>query len=279
MRIGTWSAVLLLGLPVACLLAFFVIPFVMLALASVKTGTGLWTTGNYIKVAADPYYWDVLWLSFRISLWVTLVVLVIGYPLAYTMTYLVENRILRRIIYIIVVTPLFTSSIVRAFAWMVLLGREGFVNETLARLDLIDKPLQLIFNQTGIIIGLSYILVPFMVLTVASVLQNIEYSLLDAARDLGASPPVAFLKVTFPLSLPGVVAGSLIVFTLSVSSYVTPNILSGGKVTVMSMLIYQQYASVLNYHFGATLAVVLLCATLLLVAGYLVVMERRVRSA
>src|SRR5690606_23151362 len=116
-------------------------------------------------------------------------------------------------------------------------------------------------------------------LTVASVLQNIQPSLLEAARDLGASPFTAFLKVTLPLSLPGVIAGSLIVFTLSVSSYVTPSILSGGKKIVMSMLIYQQYASSMNFHFGGALAVVLLVATLSLIGVYLVLMERQVRSA
>jgi putative spermidine/putrescine transport system permease protein len=117
------------------------------------------------------------------------------------------------------------------------------------------------------------------VLTVASVLQNIDRSLVDAARDLGASPFITFLKVTFPLSLPGVVAGSLIVFTLGVSAYVTPSILSGGREVVMSMLIFQQYASVLNFNFGATLAVGLLVTTLILVTGYLFAVERGTRTA
>jgi putative spermidine/putrescine transport system permease protein len=160
----------------------------------------------------------------------------------------------------------------------VLLGRRGFVNETLVWLNLVEKPLQLLYNEFGIVIGLTYIMVPFMVLTVASVLQNLEAALLDAARDLGATPLVAFLKVTLPLSLPGVVAGSLIVFTLSVSAYVTPSILSGGKRTVMSMLIYQQYNTVFDFHFGGALAVVLLGSTLILIAGYLAIIERYGRT-
>ena len=128
-------------------------------------------------------------------------------------------------------------------------------------------------------VGLSYIMTPFMVLTVASVLQNIDRSLEEAARDLGAGRLVTFLKVTLPLSLPGIIAGSLIVFTLSVSAYVTPSILSGGKTVVMSMLIFQQYATVFDFNFGATLAVALLLATILLVVGYLFLVERGPRTA
>ncbi|MFO0997858.1 MAG: ABC transporter permease [Alphaproteobacteria bacterium] len=279
MRIGTWSAALLLGIPVAYLVVFFLVPFGTVILTSVKSAEGGVSVAQYARVLSDEYYWGALGLTFKVALWTTLVVLAIGYPLAYTMTYNIRKPGWRRLIYMIVVTPLFTSSIVRAFGWLVLLGRKGFVNETLASLDLVEKPVQFLFNELGIVIGMTYIMVPFMVLTVASVLQNIEPSLLEAARDLGARPIVAFLKVTLPLSLPGVVAGSLIVFTLSVSAYVTPSILSGGKRTVMSMLIYQQYASVLNFNFGAALAVFLLLATFVLIAGYLLVIERYARAA
>ena len=278
MRIGTWSAFLLLGVPLAYLFIFFVVPFGTVFYAGLTTPEGELTTANFMRFAGDAYYWNALALTFKIALWVTLVVLVIGYPLAYTMTYQVHSRALRRLIYLVVVTPLFTSSIVRAFGWLVLLGRKGIVNETIVAAGLAEKPLQLLYNEVGIVIGMTYIMVPFMVLTVASVLQNIQPSLLEAARDLGASPFTAFLKVTFPLSLPGVIAGSLIVFTLSVSAYVTPSILSGGKKIVMSMLIYQQYASSMNFQFGGALAVVLLIATLGLIGGYLVVMERQVRA-
>jgi putative spermidine/putrescine transport system permease protein len=278
MRINPWSAVLLLGVPVAFLFIFFIVPFGTVAVASFRMPDGVWSFANYEKIATDSYYWGALYLTFKIALWVTLLVLAVGYPLAYTITYNVRSTLLRRIIYIIIVTPLFTSSIVRAFGWLVLLGRKGMVNETLIALDVVDKPVQILFTEGGIVIGMAYIMLPFMVLTVASILQNINTSLLEAARDLGAHPVVAFLKVTFPLSLPGVIAGSLIVFTLSVSAYVTPSILSGGKKTVMSMLIYQQYAATLNFPFGATLAVALLVSTLLLIAGYLLVIERHAKG-
>jgi putative spermidine/putrescine transport system permease protein len=274
MRISRLSAALLLGIPVAYLLVFFLVPFGSVIASSLAAGADPFTLANYRKIVTDVFYWETLGLTFQVALWTTIAVLFIGYPLAYTMTYNVKSRIVRRLIFVVIVTPLFTSSIVRAFAWLVLLGRRGFVNETVLSLGIIDKPLQLLFNETAIVIGMTYIMVPFMVLTVASVLQNIEPSLLEAARDLGARPFTAFLKVTLPLSLPGVVAGSLIVFTLSVSAYVTPSILSGGKRTVMSMLIYQQYSTVFDFHFGGALAGVLLISTLLLIATYLTVIER-----
>lgn len=278
MRINPWSAMLLLGVPVAFLFIFFIVPFGTVAVASFRMPDGGWSAANYEKIATDAYYWGALYLTFKIALWVTLLVLLVGYPLAYTITYNVRSALWRRLIYIIVVTPLFTSSIVRAFGWLVLLGRKGLVNDTLIALDLIERPLQILFTEDAIIIGMAYIMLPFMVLTVASILQNINTSLLEAARDLGARPITAFLKITLPLSLPGVIAGSLIVFTLSVSAYVTPSILSGGKRTVMSMLIYQQYAGTLNFSFGATLAVALLVSTLMLIAGYLLVIERHAKA-
>jgi putative spermidine/putrescine transport system permease protein len=143
----------------------------------------------------------------------------------------------------------------------------------------VERPVPLLYGQGSIVLGLAYIMLPFMVLTIASVLQNIDRLLEDAARDLGCTAWSAFWRVTFPLSLPGVVAGSLIVFTLSVSAYVTPSILSGGREIVMSMLIFQQYGAVLNFEFGSTLSVVLLVTTLILVVFYLVTVDRASRPS
>ena len=278
MRIGRLSLAFLLGVPVAYLVVFFLVPFGSVVVTSFSTKEGATTLANFARVLTDAYYLETLAFSFKLALWTTFIVIAIGYPLAYTMTFHVRSKLWRRFIFLVVVTPLFTSSIVRAFGWLVLLGRRGFVNETLVWMGLAEKPMQLLFNEFGIVVGLTYIMVPFMVLTVASVLQNLEPALLEAARDLGANPIVAFFKVTLPLSLPGVVAGSLIVFTLSVSAYVTPSILSGGKRTVMSMLIYQQYNTVFDFNFGGALAVVLLVSTLVLIGAYLAIIERYGRT-
>lgn len=275
MRITRPWALALLGIPIVFLLAFFVVPFCAVLIDSFRTKQGMWTLDQYAKALGDFYYWDTLLLSFKLALYVTVATFLIGYPLAYCIVRYVRSRLVRSLLYIVVVTPLFTSNIVRAFGWMVLLGRRGLVNDMLLTIGAIDRPLSLLYGQSTIVIGLSYIMAPFMVLIVASVLQNIDRSLEDASRDLGAGAWSTFWRVTFPLSLPGVIAGSIIVFTLSVSAYVTPSILSGGRENVFSMLIFQQYGAILNFQFGAALSVLLLVTTLILVGGYLMAVGRR----
>jgi putative spermidine/putrescine transport system permease protein len=279
MRISRAWALALLGIPAAFLLAFFVVPFGIVLLDSVRTKEGLWTLEHYAKALGDLYYWETLLLTFKLSLYVTLATFLIGYPIAYFIVRHVRSRVVRSLLYIIVVTPLFTSNIVRAFGWMVLLGRRGLVNDALLAAGITDRPLPLLYGQSSIVIGLTYIMAPFMVLTVASVLQNIDRSLDDASRDLGAGAWSTFWRVTFPLSLPGVIAGALIVFTLSVSAYVTPSILSGGRQNVTSMLIFQQYAAILDFQFGAALSVVLLVTTLILVGASIMAVDRGRRAA
>src|SRR5581483_10713600 len=248
---GGWATALLAP-PVMFLIAFFVMPFLLVAVSSLQTKDGAWTAANYVTAATDLFYWRTLLLTFRISLWTVAISFIVGYPLAYYMTMVVKRRFVRRLFYIVVVTPLFTSNIVRSFGWMVLLGRRGLVNDALLGLGIVDRPVPIMFSELAVIIGLGYIMTPFMVLTVASVLQNIDTALLEASADLGANRLTTFLTITFPLSLPGVIAGSLIVFTLSVSAYVTPAIMSGGKQVVMSMLIFQQYGAVFDFNFCAS---------------------------
>lgn len=265
MYINQRAALILLAVPLLFLVAFFAVPFGVVLLDSFRNESGF-SLDQYVKLVDGWFYAETLWFTFKISAWVTLVAFIIGYPLAYVMTRVIQRRWLRRLMYVIVITPLFTSNIVRSFGWMILLGRRGLINEGLLFVGVIDRPLMLLNNEFAIVVGMAYIMTPFMVLTIAAVLQNIDSSLEHAARDLGANPLTTFCQITFPLSLPGVVAGALIVFTLSVSAYVTPSILSGGKKTVMSMLIYQQYAALFDFHFGAALAVALLMTTLVLIS-------------
>lgn len=277
-----WNTIVLLLLgPALFLMAFFfIVPMISIAAASLSAGSETelkftaFTVNNYGKFFTSRFYVSTLLRTFRMGMWVTVFSFLIGYPLAYYTIRVVRSKAWRRLIYIIVVAPLFTSAIVRAFGWIVILGRKGFLNDLLIFLRILDKPARLLFTEKGIIIGLTYILVPFMVLTVTSVLQNIEKSLEEAAQDLGANPLQTFFTVTFPLSLPGVVAGSLIVFTLAVSAYVTPSILSGGKLNVLSMLIFEQFMSIFNWSFGSALACVLLFCTLVLVMIYRRIVEK-----
>jgi putative spermidine/putrescine transport system permease protein len=171
------SILLLIGVPTAFLVAFFILPFVLVLLESFRGGTGAWTLAHYAKALGEAYYWETLYFTFRISLCVSLIAFIVGYPLAYFIVRVVRRRALRRLIYIVVVTPLFTSNIVRSFGWIVLLGRRGLINQTLVGLGIVETPVPLLYGEFSIVLGLSYIMLPFMVLTVASVLQNIDRSL------------------------------------------------------------------------------------------------------
>jgi len=237
-------------------------PAVNVAVSSFQAG------GSAYRLAlSDPFYLRVVWTTLRVSGLSTLITAVLGYLAAYLMVRFLRRDWQRRLFYLILVGPLFTSAVVRSFGWMVILGRQGLVNRALERLGLIDEPLRLLYSETGIIIGLTYILLSYMALTVAGVLQNIDPALDQAAMDLGAPPWDTFWRVTFPLSLPGVLAGSIMTFGLAVTAYVTPSVLSGGKVKVLAMLIYDQVMVTFNWPLGAALSVLLLLASL---AGILV---------
>lgn len=273
MRITRPQATLFLGAAVVFMTLFFVAPLLMVFVNSFQPQQG-GALSNYEDVATDVYFWRVLLNTFRISLWVTLITFVMGYILSYSLNFHVKRPFIRRLIYIAAVLPLFVSNVVRSFGWIVLLGREGVINEVLVWLGIFSAPVQLLYTNGSVIVTLSYVMLPFMILTLNSVFQNINPSLMDASRDLGAGPIVTFLKVTFPLSLPGVVAGSLIVFTLSVSAYVTPSVMSGGRLMVMPILIYDYYMVQLDFSMGAALAMMLLMASISIITVYLFILKR-----
>ncbi len=257
---------LLCALPAAFFVAFFLAPMAVVLIASLTTPAGQPTFAHYVRILADAYHWDVLWVTFRIGALTTLVCVLIGYPLAWYLVRTVRWRPWRRFCVILLVVPLFTSNIVRSFGWMVLLGRNGLVNDGLIGLGLIERPMRFLGTELGILIGLTYILLPFIVLAVGNALAKVDPALEHASADLGATPAGTFRTIIFPLSLPGLMAGAVMVFMLAVSAYVTPALLSGGRITVFSMLIFQQYSSVFDFNYGGALSITMLVLTLALVA-------------
>ncbi|MBK1836740.1 ABC transporter permease [Azospirillum sp. YIM B02556] len=255
----------LLAAPVAFFVAFFAVPMVVVLSSSLMAG-GAPSLANYARVLLDQYHWDVLAVTFRIAALTTLAVTLLGYPLAYYLVRVVSSNALRRSCVILLLLPLFTSNIVRSFGWMILLGRNGLVNDTLVGVGLLERPVRFLGTETGIVIGLVYILLPFIVLAVGNALATVDPTLEEASADLGSSPFTTFWTVTFPLCLPGLIAGVIMVFTLAASAYVTPALLSGGKITVFPMLIFQQYSTVFDVHYGGALSITLLVFTLVLVA-------------
>ncbi len=256
----------LLGAPVAAMVALFAVPMAVVAVASFGDATGRFTLSEYARILLDQYHWEVLAVTFRIGALTTLGCLALGFPLAYYLVRIVRWRPWRRVCIVLLLVPLFTSNVVRSFGWMVLLGRNGVLNEGLQAIGLIERPMRWLGTETGILIGMVYILLPFVVLSVGNALAAVDERLEQASADLGASPAATFRYVTLPLAMPGVVAGAVMVFTLAVSAYVTPTLLSAGRVTVFSMLIFQQYSSVFDFNYGGALSMTLLVVTLALVA-------------
>ncbi len=221
------------------------------------------TLANYARILQEPLFLLVLWRTFEIAFIVTALALLLGYPVALAMAR-VSGRT-ATLIAACVLIPLWTSVLVRSYAWIVLLQRNGVVNNALIETGLIETPLRLLYTQGAVIAAMTQVLLPFMVLPIYSVVRNVPDDLVRAARNLGAGNLQAFLCVTLPLSLPGVMAGVLITFILSLGFYITPALVGGPSTLMMSTLIGQQTTELLDWPFAGALAAVLLAATLLLV--------------
>ena len=248
------------------LLALFVYPLVGIADRSVYRPRAGYTLDFYRQIFRVPVYLQVIGRTFRTAALVTLSCLALGYPLAYLLATL-RPRI-ARLLLIVVILPFFTSIIVRTYAWMVLLGRNGIVNQYLAWLGLTDAPLPLLYNQGGVLLGMTYVLLPYMVLTLYSVMRGIDPGLVRAAHSLGASRWQAFRRVFLPLSRPGIAGGTLLVFILSLGFFITPALMGGPTDVMIAMLIEREVEFTLNWSFASALAVILLALTLIGFAGY-----------
>jgi putative spermidine/putrescine transport system permease protein len=223
------------------------------------------TTEHFREILLDPkgFYLRVFLTTFRIAATVTLLTFVIGYPMAGLL--LCARKFWRRILMVCIILPFWTSVLVRTYAWMVLLGRRGMINTMMVQLGILDQPIQLLFNTTGTIIGMTHIMLPYMIFPLYSVMRNIDPQLMSAAYTLGAKPWQAFLKVFFPLSLPGVFGGGLLVFIISLGFFITPALMGGQQDLMVAVLIEGRVMELLQWGLSAALGIVLLAATLLLV--------------
>jgi putative spermidine/putrescine transport system permease protein len=268
----------LLLLPTGLLLGLiFIVPIADVILLSFHQSSGPGqvddqvTLVNYQSFITDTFFLAILLRTCAMGLLVVVCCLIIGYPVAYFLAR--THSRWRGIALFLVISPLLVSAIVRNIGWYPLLGESGLVNSSLLKLGATNAPLQLISNFTGVVIGLVHALLPFMILTLTTVIQRIERDLEEAAANLGAGPIVVFCRVLLPLSIPGVVSGSLLVFTMAISAYTTPAILGGNRVLVMATYIAQQFRTVLDYPAGATAA-----ALLLVFATLLTMLASRVRT-
>ena len=238
------------------LFAFFLFPVVRMLGFSLEAGTLDW----YAKALGEQLYLRVFWNTFEIAVFVTAVCLLLGYPLGFLIATTTPGW--ATLGFIFVLLPLWTSVLVRTYAWMVLLGRNGVFNRWLIEAGVISDPLPLLHNFNGVLIGMVHVLLPYMVLPIYGAVRRLDPALVAAAEGLGASSWRIFWRVYLPLTLPGIFAGATIVFVLSLGFFITPALLGGGKVMMLAVLIEQQIHQTLNWPFAAALSAVLLALTL-----------------
>lgn len=253
------------------LLVFVAVPLIyVLFISFMKKGTYggielVFTFENYMQVI-DPLYFKVFISSIVMATTTTILCILVGYPFAYFIAK--KAPIKRTILLMLVIIPFLTNSLIRTYGWTILLRTEGIINTVLMKLNIISEPLSLMYNDFGVILVMVYTLLPFMVLPLYSSIEKLDNSLLEAAKDLGAKSVKTFFKVTLPLTLPGIFAGTIMVFIPTLGYFFIPDLIGGSKSILVGNLIKNQFLSARNWPFGAALSIVLIVFTLIMVGIY-----------
>jgi putative spermidine/putrescine transport system permease protein len=252
-------------LPSALPVALFILAMALLFAKSFHTYSqgqigSAYTLEAWKHFLGSGFYWGILRRTVELGVIVTLLTLLIGYPTAYALIRL-KSRFVTLVAYVILFSPLLVSIVVRSYGWLLLLSERGFLNQVLRHVPGLNAPYRLVYNQTGVTIALVHVLLPFAIFPILSVLRQLPPQVSEAAADLGARPWQSFLKVTLPLSLPGLVSAAQIVFTLTISAWVTAALLGGGRVQLLGTLIYDNISE-LNWPLGAVEAFILLAVAL-----------------
>ena len=272
---------LLLAGPVGWIAIFLVLPCLLVVLYSFfERGTygGIewnFTLDNYRR-AADPLYLDILMTSLRIAGLATVIAILLGYPAAYLIA--TSPPRWQKLLLVLAVLPFWTNYLIRSYAWIVILNREGMINALLRRLGVIEQPLPLLYNEFAIVVGLVYAYLPFMILPLYAAIDRLGPELIEASTDLGAGGWRTFRRVTLPLTVPGIAAGSIFVFVYSMGNFITPDLLGGGRTVMVGNLVYDQFLSARDWPFGSTLAFILMgiMMALLSLQAYLINRARRI---
>ncbi len=269
------AAIVIVGLllvPLATLLRY---SFNRYSTQQLMVATFTWE--NYARFFAEPYYREVMFTTLGLSLACVLGSLLLGFPVAYWLARTKSRW--KSIIVIAILFPLLVGNVVRAAGWMAFLGRQGFLNVSLQHLGIIGEPLQLMFTPWAVLVGMLGVLLPFMILTLQGVLESIDFTLMDAAANLGAKPATAFREIVLPLASRGMAAGSALVFTVAMNSYATPYLLGGPGFKMMAPTIYKQIAVGANWPFGAALSFLLIALTMAVTLSGTHLLAREYKSA
>ncbi|MGL5437847.1 MAG: ABC transporter permease [Lachnospiraceae bacterium] len=245
-----------------------VILFICLALPLLKVllptlVEGDYPLSSYMEFFKDDYYLKIFFRTVKIALVTTIICMILGIPTSYFISRC--DKKWRGLLLAVSIFPLMTNSVIRSFAWINILGSNGIINSLLKAAGVIERPLKLLYTESAIIIGSVYLFLPLMIVTVSGVMENIDNDMMEAAQSLGASRLKSFMKVIFPLSLPGIIVGSILVFTGTLTAYTTPQLLGGNKNLVMSTLIYQKAMAIGDWSSAATIALIMIVLTVLVI--------------
>jgi putative spermidine/putrescine transport system permease protein len=273
-RFDEFKLVLPLG---ALFTAFFIAPLCVLLSLSLSPDAGMrtLTVGHYIKFFTDSFNYSILWSTIVLGVKATVLCLVFGYPIAWICTRTGPRW--QTVLLFLVILPLMTSVVVRTFSWIVILGRQGILNQIALALGLTSEPIRLLFTELGVVIVLAQVQMPLMVLPIITVMAKTDPNLADASRALGAGEWRTLRKVTLPLSLPGVIAGCILTFSASVTAFVTQTLIGGARLVYMPLHIYQQAIGANNWPFAAAISVIFMLAVLIVI--YLLNLTARLLSA
>jgi spermidine/putrescine transport system permease protein len=262
---------LTIGSPAGWLAIFFVVPLIIIFVYSFfERGVYgeivyTFTFDNYLR-SIDPIYALTLWRSVYISVLTTIICLILGYPLALHISRQSENG--KKIMLMLLIVPFWTNFLVRTYAWIFILRTEGLLNTILGGLGLISSPIELLFTETAVVIGLVYTYLPFMVLPIYVSIEKLDKSLFDACKDLGANSWQSFKKVVLPLTKPGIISGCILVAVPSLGAYITPDLLGGAKNLMVGNLIQIQFLSARDWPFGSALSFIVMAIVLMLLFAY-----------
>lgn len=267
---------------VALFLGLLVVPLALTAILSFNVFDAMmgtqdaYTFANYLEILSDSYYYELFLRTALMAGGVTVLCILLGVP---------ETIILSRmqpryqgIFFVMILGPLLISVVVRTLGWSIMLGREGLINQALTSLGLIKEPLQLMYSMTGVVVVLTHVMLPFMVIAVWTTLQKLDAQVADAARSLGAGSWTTFRRVILPQLLPGILSGSIIVFTLSASAFATPALIGGRRLKVVTTSIYDEFLHSMNWPLGAAIAILLLIAIVAVVMGSNRYIERKFKQ-
>ena len=256
------SNVLLLAIPTVFLLVFMIRPILTMFENSIVDDTGL--TSTYMRqMFATSVYWQILWNTVKLSFIVGIITIFLGYPVAYLMHKVGPVR--KMIIMGCVQIPFWTSLLVRTYAWIAMLQNQGVINYFLQKIGLIDGPIQLIYNQTGVIITMTYIMLPYMIFSISSVMDSSDPNIITASISLGATKTETFFKVFLPLTKSGILSGFFIVFLNTLGYYIVPTLVGGQKSQMFSQTIQNQLSGLLDWNMAAAMSIVLVLVTLMII--------------